>query len=222
MRYFFYWQLVILPFAPLVACHQKQEQAVATGLFKSSWERSSVEERVSQTIDYSLKFHSGEIAAVSGRLHVPPELPLTLLATERSNDWKVYGSLGAYVLGDEVYRTTGKLSSLGAANVNLSSLQTLFEANPKAFGKLTAQDAFESAAQSDLNSLFWGMQFLLYIHNEVLKNETLIDDEKWVKSIGLYNEGLANVSAYVFGSYSAQVRLTLKSAREHFAGAPLK
>ena len=192
------------------ASEQNQSEA------KFTYSTYTRDEIIETTINYTLRYHSDPIAFASKSVGTPKAVLLTLLAMERNNDWKHTGTLSGYSIGDMATRSLGRRSSLGPANVSLGALDYVKQQRPEQFKKISAEDAYQSILLSETNGVRWGAQYLQVIYDDIVSKEKLDATKKWVKAIGLYNEGIGNSSAYVFGPYSELIEATFVEAKKYY------
>lgn len=196
----------------MLSCLRPKTETAAAPKYFEDWEDS---ERIRLVMDYTRKYHLNEIRQVQRATNVPWAVIYTFLTIERYNDWKVGHTMNAYQDGDLMFRVFGGKRSLGPANVGLSAVEYVYEKSKNKYFKngLTPEQAYLKIPESEFNSIYWGTVYLKTIYDELLTNDPDKPDcKKWVKAIGLYNEGLGNVKGFVCGDYSKRVDSILTKA----------
>lgn len=196
------------------SCKQKSPEKPQSEV--KSYDFYTPAQRIEHTINYTLRHHSDAIAFANQTVGTPKAVLLTLLAMERNNDWKHTGLLSGYSIGDMATRSFGRRSSLGPANVSLGALEYIKQQRPERFKKMTIEEAYHSILLTEANGVRWGALYLQVIYSDIVSKENLSSSKKWVKSIGLYNEGIASAEKYVFGPYSTLIESTFEEAKKYY------
>lgn len=190
----------------------------------------SEDDRIKFALKYTINNQIVDVRRVQHTTQIPMAVLYTFLSLERYNDWKNGNSMSAYREGDLLFSIFGGRRSLGPANIGLSAIEYIFLRRKTYFVNQTPKQVYEKILQSEYNSIYWGAIYLKVIYEDVLSHENYNgltsawikqynmtnSDLKWVKAMGLYNEGLGNVSSYRWGPYSERAAKMLREAWDTF------